>query len=296
MEKLSIITKVKEPTDWVSSLIVVTKPNGDLRICIDPTHLNKAIKRSHYPLPTIEDILPKLSKAKVFSLLDAKDGFWQVKLTPESSLLTCFNTPFGRYQWNVMPFGIKSAPEEYQCRTHEELEGLEGVEIVADDILVYGTGDTMEAALNDHEIKLRAVLDRCKAKNIKLNKEKLKLRRTSLTYIGHLLTNEGISADPKKIEAILNIPQPTNVTQLKRFLGTVNYLSKFLPNISDHTHSMRELEKKDRLWNWTQKHEKDFQAVKKLVCEAPILKFYDSKEDVTLQCDSSQYGLGAVLL
>lgn len=137
---------------------------------MDPSDLNKAIKRAHYPLPTIEQILPKLRNAKVFSLLDAKDGFWQVKLSEQSSLLTCFNTPFGRYRWNVMPFGISSAPEEYQRRMCQELEDLDGIAIVADDILVYGEGDTQEQALQNHDVKLKALLDRCVQRNIKLNK------------------------------------------------------------------------------------------------------------------------------
>jgi len=112
MEKFKIIASVQEPTDWVSSVVVVAKPNK-LRVCIDPRDLNKVIKRSHHPLPTIEDTIADLAKAKVFSVLDAKDGFWQVKLTTESSYLTTFNTPFGRYRWLRMPFGISSATEEF---------------------------------------------------------------------------------------------------------------------------------------------------------------------------------------
>jgi hypothetical protein len=108
--KMDIIKPVSTPTPWVSSLVTVVKP-GKLRICIDPKHLNQNIKRSHYPLLTIEDLLPDLSKAKIFSVVDAKNGFWHVELDDESSYLTTFNTPFGRYRWLRMPFGISSAPE-----------------------------------------------------------------------------------------------------------------------------------------------------------------------------------------
>lgn len=146
-----ILIPVTEPTEWVSSLVVVKKPSGKLRICIDPTHLNKAILRQHYPTPCIEEIVTQLGKAKLFSVLDAKDGFWQVPLDEESSKLTCFNTPYGRYRWTVMPFGIKSAPEVFQQRMSCALEGLEGVAVIADDILVYGSGDDEKEAFENHE-------------------------------------------------------------------------------------------------------------------------------------------------
>ena len=119
LEDLGIISKVTLPTDWVSSLVVVPKKNGQLRLCIDPRDLNKAIRREHYPLPTIEDIATRFSGARVFSILDVKQGFWHVPLEEESSYLTTFNTPFGRYRWLRMPFGISSAPEVFQQKMHD---------------------------------------------------------------------------------------------------------------------------------------------------------------------------------
>ena len=113
MEKLDVITPVTTPTEWVSSLVTMVKPNK-IRLCIDPKDLNKAVKREYYPMKTVEDVLTRLPGAKVFSTLDATSGFWQVPLDGESSLLTCFNTPFGRYRFKRLPFGIKSAPEVYQ--------------------------------------------------------------------------------------------------------------------------------------------------------------------------------------
>lgn len=206
---------VKEinPTPWVSSLVVVRKPEtGKLRICIDPTDLNRAIKRPHYPIPRIEDIVTRLGKAKIFSILDAKDGFWQIPLDEQSSKLTTFNTPFGRYRWKVLPFGVCSAPEEFQRRMTDALDGLSGVEVVADDVLVYGEGDTKEEALENHENNLHKCLQRCRERNIKLNESKLKLRLESVTYIGHLLTSEGIKPDPRKVDAIKNMNYPRNIT------------------------------------------------------------------------------------
>ena len=203
LEKKKVIKRVPKPTDWTSNLLVVKKP-GKLRICIDPRDLNKALKRPRYPVPTIEGILPELAKAKVFSVLDAKDGFWQVRLSEESSDLTTFSTPFGRYKWLRLPFGINTAPEEFQRRQHEIIEGLEGVQVIADDFLVYGQGDSYEEAIIDHDRNLRRFLDRAQEVNLKLNKHKMKLRLTEVKYIGHILSSEGLKPDPAadKVRAV----------------------------------------------------------------------------------------------
>ena len=141
------ITAVSEPTEWISSTVVLMKPNGKLRFCLNPKPLNKALKRKSYPLPTIDDLLPELSKAQVFSVVDVKNGFWHVPLDDERSKLTTFATPWGRFRWLRMPFGISPAPEEFQCRLNEAIEGLEGVRTIADDIIVFGVGDTKDSAL-----------------------------------------------------------------------------------------------------------------------------------------------------
>ena len=124
MVKEKIITPVTDPTPWINSMVVVHKKNGALRICLDPKELNNAIRRENYPLPTIEDVATRLHGAKVFTVLDVRSGFWHVVLDEPSSLLTTFCTPFGRYRWNRMPFGICSAPEIFQRRMHEVVEGL----------------------------------------------------------------------------------------------------------------------------------------------------------------------------
>jgi len=202
MRDNEILAHVTEPTDWVSSMVLVKKPDGTVRICLDPTDLNRAIKRPIYPLPTIEQILPKLKNAKYFSLLDAKNGYWQVELDYNSSILTTFNTPIGRFRWRRLPFGICSASEEYQQRMMQALEGLDGIAIVADDILVYGSGNTNEEASRNHDNNLENLLKRCEKVNLKINKEKLKLKKQELTYIGHRITSEGVKPDENKIQSI----------------------------------------------------------------------------------------------
>ena len=148
VEKQIIAPAVTEPTPWVCSVVVAQKTDGRVRICLDPQFLNNAIMRSHYPLPTIEEVTICLTQAKVFSVLDAKTGFWQVKLTESSSYLTTFNTPFWRYRWKCMPFGISSAPEVWQQKMNELVEGLSGMDVIADDFLISGFGaNTAEATV-----------------------------------------------------------------------------------------------------------------------------------------------------
>ena len=301
LEKMEVLKKVTEPTEWISSQVIVRK-GSKLRLCTDPKDLNKALKRSHYPMPTIEEILPELAKAKVFSVADAKNGFWQVKLDEASSYLTTFWTPFGRYRWLRMPFGIATAPEEYQRRQHEVLEGLSGIHVIADDILITGQGETQEEALPDHDRNLVALLQRAREVNLKLNPKKLKLRLNEIPYIGHLLTPDGVKPDPEKVRAVQDMPQPDGrsraekVKAVQRFLGFVNYLAKFVPHLADESEHLRRLTDKDAEWVWEKHHQDAFDRIKKLVANHPVLCYYDVSKPVSIQCDSSETGLGAALL
>ena len=153
-------------------------------------------------------------------------------LDEESSLLTTFSTPFGRYRWTQLPFGLSASSEIFQKRLHQALEGRLSVACIADDILVYGVGDTLEEATLDHDQNFASLLERCHHKSIKLNKHKLALRVQEVDFMGHLLTAQGLKPDPKKVEAILKLPTPKSKEDIERLNGTVNYLAKFLPRLS----------------------------------------------------------------
>lgn len=170
--------------------------------------------------------------------VDCKDGYWHIKLTEESSLLMTFATPFGRYKWNCMP---TPASEIFQLCLHEAVEDLDGVYEIADDILVAGAGDTMKDAVADHHLKL---LRRCQERNIKLNKQKVAFKLTEVPYIGHLLTSEGVKVDPSKVEAVQRMERPTDIAGVQRIMGTVGYLAKFLPRLSEVSQPLRQLTKK----------------------------------------------------
>ncbi|CAB3985408.1 Transposon Ty3-G Gag-Pol poly, partial [Paramuricea clavata] len=289
-----VIVPVTEPTRWVSSMLAVVKPNK-IRICIDPRDLNRVIRREHYQLPTVDEVTSRLTGAKKFTLCDAKDGFHQIKLDTASSYLTTFNSPFGRYRWTRMPFGISSAPEVWQRRMHEFAQGLNGVEVIADDFLIAGFGETGEEVDRSLETNERAFFKKCREWNLKLNKSKLKRSQTEVRFMGHLITADGLKADPAKVEAILDMPAPTDTKGLKRFLGMVNYLAKFLPLLSDMTEPLRRLEDKDVEWCWLEQHQQAYDTVKKSLAKAPVLRYYDVSKEVTIECDASDTGLGAVL-
>ena len=293
MVATNIIAPVSEPTRWVSSMVVVEKKNNKIRICLDPRDLNRAIMRSHYPLPTIEQVASRLNNAKVFSVLDAKTGFWQVKLDQQSSYLTTFNTPFGRFRWLRMPFGISSAPEVWQYRMNQ---GLAGVEVIADDFLICGFGNTTEEAVANHDVNLQNFLIRARERGLKLNPDKVKLRHSSVPFIGHVLTDKGLAPDPSKTAVIAKMPTPTNVKALQEFLGMVQYLAKFLPQLSKVTEPLRKLECKKAQWCWLPAHDEAIAKLKQMICEAPVLKYFDPSKQVSLQCDASERGLGYSLL
>ena len=289
LQSLWIIEKIIEPTPWVSSLVIVQKPNGQnfFCVCLDPKDLNKVLRRSHYPTSTVEDILPELSRAKVFSTMDAMNCFWNVELDDDSSRLTTFNSPFRRFCWRRLPFGLCSAPEEFQRRLNHALDGLTCVLTIHDDILIFGNGSTVEEARTDHDNNFHSLVRRCREQNIKLNQDKVNLRRKEVPFMGHVISEKGLQADPAKVKAVLEMPTPTDVASVRRFIGFTNYLSKFLPQLSDALKPLRKLTSLDVEWFWTDIHYSAVRQVKLLIAKAPVLKFFDSTESLTLQCDAS---------
>ena len=223
-----VIAPVTEVTDWVSSMVVIHKPSGALRICIDPKDLNQAIKREHYPLPTIKELTTRLGKAKLFTVLDASNVFWQIPLDDKSSMLTCFKTPFGRFKWLRMPFGLNSAPEVWQRRMHEIVEGLPETEVMFHDFLIIGRGDTLKQAVIDHDQNLIKFLERARGRNLKLKAEKMRFRLQEVPFIGHMLTADGLVPSPEKIRAILEMPTPSDAPSLQHFLDIITFPSSYL--------------------------------------------------------------------
>ncbi|XP_046558199.1 uncharacterized protein LOC124267324 [Haliotis rubra] len=290
MVEQGVITPVTEPTDWVSSMVIAKKKNTDkIRICIDPIDLNKALKRQHYPMRTVEEIIARMPKAKFFTKLDASRGFWQIPLSHATSMLTTFNTPYGRYRYLRMPFGITSASEVFQKHMDSLFSGLP-CEGIMDDLLVWG--ETEE----QHDNNVIRVLNKADEIGLKLNPDKFHFKEKEVSYVGHILTAEGVRPDPEKVRAIVNMPEPEGLPSLRRFLGMVTYLAKFIPHLSELAAPLRELLKKETTWEWSSKCRTATEAIKKEISNSATLKFYDVTKPVTLTCDASKSGLGAAVI
>ena len=194
-----------------------------------------------------------------------------------------------------MPFGIKSAPEEFQRHFDESLEGFENIAVIHDDIVIFGYGDSIEEATSSHELAFRALLDRCRERELKLNKKKLRFKLNKVAYMGHVLGADGLQADPEKITAIREMPRSTDVQGVQRLIGVVTYLSKFLPQLGTVCEPLRRLTVSQAVFDWLPQREEAFIKIKELVTQAPVLRYCDVNKEVTIEFDSSDVGLGAVL-
>lgn len=290
MMDCDVITPIDEATEFVSPVVVVRKPNGQIRICLDPQNLNQALMREHYKIPTFEELSSEIAGSKWFTVLDCNKGFWQIALTEEASKLTTFSTPFGRYRFLRLPFGINIAPEIFHKTFAKIMEGIKGVKLYIDDLIIYAESE------EEHDRNLGQVLERARKFGVKFNKDKCQIRVKEVKYVGHILSEAGIRVDDDKIKAILSIEPPKNTKALSRFLGMVTYVSKFVPHLSARTANLRNLMRKEVFWEWTTIHEEEFRNLKDVLTKSPVLQFYDEKKDIVLSVDSSKDGIGAVLL
>ena len=237
-----IIAPVTEPTEWVNSLVITEKRNGSLRVCLDPCDLNEAIKRQHYSIPTPEEVQSKLSGKSIFTILDEKDGYWQVKFDKSSSELCTFSSPWGRYRFKRLPFGIKSASEVFQQKNCETFGDIEGVHIIADDILIAAT------TVEEHDAILQKVMEKAQSADVKFNKEKVQYKVNTVRYMGYVITPEGVKPDDTKVTAINNMPPPEDKKGLQRLLGMTRYLAQYIPNESTITAPLSQLLQKEAAW------------------------------------------------
>lgn len=281
-----------EPSEWCHPMSLVPKSDGSVRICVDLTKLNQFVERPLHPLPTPKEVVTQVPPgARYFATLDAKCGYWQLPLQDDSQRFTVFITPFGRYKFLRAPMGLTSTGDEYCRRGDAALQGLSNHVKLVDDILVFSK--TPE----EHERHLRSLLDRCRQHGITLNRTKFSCAEPQVSYCGFMISADGRQADPGKISAIERFPPPTNITELRSFMGLVQQLGDFSADISSAADSLRALLKPSNCFMWTPDHQAAFESVKSALTSPPILAHFDPSLPTVLQTDAARLkGLGYALL
>lgn len=284
-----ILTPIQS-SSWGTPIVPVLKKNGQIRLCGDfKVSLNPYLEVDRHPIPRIEDLFASLQKGETFSTIDLSQAYMQVRLDDESKKLCTISTHKGLFMYNRIPYGISSAPGIFQRIMEQMLVGIPGVVCFLDDILVTGKNQ------NEHINRLKEVCTRLRNHGLTVSKNKCKLFCKSVEYLGYVVSSEGLSTSPTKIEAILKAPVPTNISQLKGFLGLVNYYSKFVPKMSTIATSLYHLLKKDVPFVWNANCQKSFELIKERLVSAPVLAHYKPELPLRLYTDSSSYGLGCVL-
>lgn len=290
MEELGVINKITHHTDWCSSMTCTTKKDGSLRLCLDPQRLNQALKRCPHKIPTVEEVTPAFNNAKYITKLDAKAGYWSIKLKQAAQELTTFRTPFGRYCFTRLPFGLCVSQDLFQQHMDRIISRCEGCVGISDDIAIVGSSE------EEHDRRLIAFLNVARDEGLMLNSAKCTIKSNRITFFGRVYSDKGVSPDPAKVEDIVNMPNPQDKQDIQRFMGMVTFLSTHIPNLSSHTAALRDLIKKDSVFVWEESHQRAFDDLKNLVASNISLKYFNPSVETTIEVDASMKGLGATLI
>lgn len=279
-------------SEWAAPVVLIPKKNGEIRFCVDYRKLNHVTRTDQYPIPVIDELLKSTKANCVMSTIDLKAGYWQTEVAPEDRHKTAFTTPFGTFQFRRMPFGLKNAPATFQRLMDRMRSGLKDVCVLTylDDILV------ISQDLDRHLDDLQQVFDRLRLFNLKANRDKCVFARERITYLGHVISAQGIEPDPSKVEAVVSMKPPKNLKELKTFLQTCSWFRKFIPQFSEVARSLTDLTKKDRRWQWGETENKAFEELKLRLSTSPVLRQPDFNEPFILRTDASAFALGAVLM
>ena len=269
---------------WGAPVLFVKKKDGSLRLCIDYRELNKVTIRNQYPLPRIDDLFDQLQGARVFSKIDLRSGYHQLKIRSEDVPKLAFKTRYGHYEFLVMPFGLTNAPAVFMDLMNRIfLPYLDQFVIVfIDDILIYS------GSKEDHEEHLRVVLQILRENKLYAKFSKCQFLLDSVAFLGHVISVEGVYVDPQNIEAIVNWKPPTNVTKIRIFLGLAGYYRKFVEGFSKLAAPLTNLTRKEEKFVWSEACQQSFDELKRKLTSAPVLTLPSEKDGYTVYCDASR--------
>ncbi len=290
MQREGIIEPVTEPTEWCHPMLVTPKPNGRLRVCMDPRYLNEFLVRAVHPFPDVEQVFSSIRGAKIFSKIDLTHGFWNLRLDEYSSNLCVFSTPWGRFRYRRLPFGVSPAPEVFHRVVADVIKGLPNVIHYIDDILIFA------ATREEHDALVNEIIRRLKRVGFAICRDKCSFGQSAVTFLGHRLTGDRILPDPLKLEALLCMQPPSNSAELHSFMGFVNYLARYVPNLAAHAEPLRRLMTAKVHFEWTDEQDQAFRQIRDLLLHSPGLAPFDPNLPLVIATDASQHGIGGVLL
>ena len=289
LEHLGVISQICH-SEWAAPVVPIIKASGAVRIWGDfKITVNPQLEVEQYPLPKAEDLFTSLEGRERFTTLDLADAYLQMTLDPQAQQYLVINTHKGLYQYHRLPFGVSSAPALFQRAMDTILQGLRGVVCYIDDIMV--TGATTE----EHLSNLGKVFLRLREYGLRLNLDKCRFLEESVEYLGYVINKEGIHTSSKKVQAVLDAPPPTDLGELRSFLSLVNYYGKFIRNLSELAAPLNQMLQKTMKWNWTSTCQQSFQALKTALTSAEVLCHYNPRLPLSLACDASSVGIGAVI-
>ena len=277
---------------WGAPVLFVKKKDGSMRLCIDYRELNRITIRNRYPLPRIDDLFDQLQGAKFFSKIDLRSGYHQLRVKEQDVPKTAFRTRYGHYEFLVMPFGLTNAPAVFMDLMnrvfHEYLD--KSVIVFIDDILVYSKSE------EEHEQHLRIVLETLRQQKLYAKFSKCEFWLKQVAFLGHIVSADGITMDPAKVEAITKWPRPTTVTEVRSFLGLAGYYRRFVEGFSRLALPLTQLMRKGEKFVWTDERSQSFEELKKRLVSSPILTLPSGSGGYQIYSDASKKGLGCVLM
>ena len=286
---------VPSSSPFASPIIMVKKKDGSWRLCVDYRHLNLLTLKSKYPLPVIDELLDELTGASWFSKLDLRAGYHQIRLAPGEEYKTAFHTHNGHYEFTVLAFGLTRGPCTFQSVMNDDLapvlrEPNKCVVVFFDDILVFSI------TLEDHLHHLKQVLDLLQEHQWKIKGSKCAFAQCSISYLGYVVSEEGIATEPAKIEVVVNWPVPANLKELRGFLGLSGYYRKFVRHYGMISQRLTHLLRKNIPFVWSSEAQSAFDQLKRALTTAPVLPLPNFQKQFVIETDACDTGVGAVLL